>query len=144
MEQHRWLLYAILSAVCASGIAIFAKLGMQKIDSTLATGVRSIVMTLFLLVVVTSMGLWSKLRDLTPQPVVMIVLSGLAGAASWLFYFKALASPGGDVAKVGPIDKVSMPLGIGRGGSLLGERPGVINWLGILLVVAGAYLASWK
>jgi bacterial/archaeal transporter family protein len=144
MEQHRWLIYAALSALCASAVAIFAKLGMEKADSTLATAVRSIIMTGFLMAVVTAMGLWSKVRELTPRPLAMIVLSGIAGAASWLFYFKALASPGGDVSKVAPIDKLSMPLGILLAVLILGDRPTAVNWLGIALVVAGAYLASIK
>jgi transporter family protein len=70
----------------------------------------------------------------------MIVLSGAAGAASWLFYFRAVQL--GDVSKVAPIDKLSMPLAIILAAVVLGERPTLVNWLGVGLIVAGAYFAA--
>src|SRR5215213_1929126 len=136
----RWLLYAVLSALCASLVAIFAKLGMEKIDPTFATTVRSIVMTVLLLIVCAVAGVWSKVPDLKGRPLLMIVLSGAAGAASWLFYFRAVQL--GSVSKVAPIDKLSMPLAIVLAVVVLGERPTTVNWLGVALIVAGAYLAA--
>ena len=106
---ERWLLYAILSALAASLVAIFAKLGMQKIDATFATAIRSIVMTVLLLAVCTASGLWSKLPELKGRPLLMIVLSGAAGAASWLFYFRAVQL--GDVSKVAPINIRGLMMG---------------------------------
>jgi transporter family protein len=135
-----WLLYAVLSALAASLVAIFAKLGMQKVDATFATAIRSIVMTALLLIVCTMSGLWSKLPELKGRPLLMIVLSGAAGAASWLFYFRAVQL--GDVSKVGPIDKLSMPLAIILAALVLGERPTIVNWLGVAIIVVGAYLAA--
>jgi len=70
----------------------------------------------------------------------MIVLSGAAGAASWLFYFRAVQL--GDVSKVAPIDKLSMPIAIILAALLLGERPTLVNWLGVGLIVVGAYFAA--
>src|SRR5687768_2258534 len=96
----RWLAYAILSAVAASLVAIFAKLGMEKVDATFATTVRSVVMTVMLLATCTIMGLWSRVPELKGRPLLMIVLSGAAGAASWLFYFRAVQL--GSVSKVAP------------------------------------------
>lgn len=143
MDQYRWLVYAALSALCASAVGVFGKLGVTKVDSTVATAVRSVVMTLFLVGVVSAMGLWSRVREIgSAKPWAMIVLSGVAGAASWLFYFKALASPGGELSKVAPIDKMSMPLGIVLAVMILGERPTGTNWAGIGLIVVGAYLAA--
>ncbi|MGB7161358.1 MAG: EamA family transporter [Tepidisphaeraceae bacterium] len=136
----RWLLYAILSAIAASLVAIFAKLGMEKVDPTFATMVRSVVMTVLLLITCTFAGVWSKLPELKGRPLLMIVLSGAAGAASWLFYFRAVQL--GDVSKVAPIDKLSMPLAIILAVLILGERPTTVNWLGVALIVAGAFLAS--
>jgi bacterial/archaeal transporter family protein len=136
----RWLLYAILSAIAASLVAIFAKLGMEKVDPTFATMIRSVVMTVLLLVTCTFAGVWSKLPELKGRPLLMIVFSGAAGAASWLFYFRAVQL--GDVSKVAPIDKLSMPLAIILAVLILDERPTTVNWLGVVLIVAGAFLAS--
>ena len=140
MNDYRWLIYALLSAVAASFVAIFGKLGMKNIDSTLATAVRSVVMTLFLVTLALASGMGQRWRTLHAQALMMIVCSGVAGAVSWLFYFKAIQV--GQVSKVAPIDKMSMPLGIVLAVLLLGERPGAINWFGIALIVTGAYLAG--
>ena len=140
MKEHLWLIYALLSAVAASFVAIFGKIGMKGIDSTLATAVRSIVMTLFLVALALATGMGQHVRTLHSKAVTMIVLSGIAGATSWLFYFKALQV--GQVSKVAPIDKLSMPLGIVLAVLILRERVGGINWLGIVMIAAGAYLAG--
>lgn len=140
MQQHLWLIYALLSAVAASFVAIFGKLGMKGIDSTLATTIRSVVMTLFLVALALLTGLGQHVRTVHSRAMTMIILSGIAGATSWLFYFKALHV--GQVSRVAPIDKLSMPLGILLAVMILGERPGGINWLGILMIAVGAYLAG--
>ena len=140
MAENRWLLYALLSAACASLVAIFGTIGMRDVDATLATTVRSVVMAAFLLALAPALGAWSKLSTLTGKPVAMIVLSGLAGAASWLFYFKAIQI--GAVSKVAPIDKLSMPLAVVLAVLLLGERPTGMNWLGVALIALGAYFAA--
>lgn len=140
MPQQSWLLYAILSAVAAAFVGIFGKLGMNKVDSNLATGVRSVVMTLFLLGVITAMGLWNKAGELRGWPLYSIVLSGVAGAISWLFYFRAIQL--GQVSQVAPIDKLSMPFAVILAVILLHEKFAWYNWLGVAIIVAGAYLAS--
>jgi len=137
-----WLLYAFLSALAASLVGIFGKLGVAKVDDNLATTVRSIVMTLMLLAFASAIGAWDKLGQLRagPRPILAIILSGAAGATSWIFYFKALKLA--EVSQVAPIDKLSMPLGILLAVIFLKERPSAINWVGILLIAGGAYLAS--
>ena len=137
---ERWLLYAILSAVAASLVAIFAKLGMSNVDATLATTIRSAVMTVLLLVTCTFTGVFARIPQVNSRAMWMIVLSAVAGAASWLFYFHAVKL--GDVSKVAPIDKLSMPLAIVLAVVILGERPTIVNWLGVALIVGGAYLAT--
>lgn len=137
----QWLTYALLSAAAAALVGIFGKLGMKEVDSNLATAVRSIVMSLFLLVVCTSLGVWNRLPTLSGKALGMIVLSGIVGAVSWLFYFRAIQV--GTVSQVAPIDKLSMPLAIVLAVMLLGERPSGMNWLGIGLIVVGAYFAAW-
>ena len=140
MQDYRWLMYALLSAVAASFVAIFGKIGMKGIDSTLATAVRSVVMTAFLVGLAVVTGIAQHVRTLHSKALLMIVLSGLAGATSWLFYFKALQV--GPVSKIAPIDKLSMPLGIILAVLVLSERPSGLNWLGILMIAAGAFLAG--
>ena len=140
MRLQPWLVYALLSALSASLVAIFGKVGMKQVDSNLATAVRSVVMTLFLIAVCSVMGLWSKIPSVSGRALAMIVLSGVAGAVSWLFYFKAIGV--GTVSQVAPIDKLSMPLGVLLAVMLLGERPSGLNWAGIALIAFGAYLAA--
>ena len=137
-----WLPYAFLSALAASLVGIFGRLGVKTIDDNLATTVRSIVMTLMLLIFATAVGAWDKLGQLRASswPMIAIVLSGAAGATSWIFYFKALKLA--EVSQVAPIDKLSMPLGILLAVIFLKERPTMVNWLGIFLIAGGAYLAT--
>jgi len=140
MVIPRWLLFALLSAASAALVGVFAKVGMKEVDSTLATAVRSVVMTVLLVALCTIAGLWGKVGTLHGKAVGMIALSGLAGAVSWLFYFKAIQA--GTVSKVAPIDKLSMPLAVVLAVILLGERVTWVNWVGIGLIVGGAYLAG--
>ena len=140
MLTQRWFVYALLSAAAAALVGIFGKVGMRGVDATLATAVRSAVMTLVLLAVCQAVGAWGKLSSLDGRAVGMIALSGLAGAASWLFYFKALQA--GTVSQVAPVDKLSVPLAVVLAVLLLGERPTAANWLGVALIVAGGILAA--
>lgn len=140
MLQQPWLIYAILSAVAAALVGIFAKVGMEAIDPTLATAVRSILMTLFLAALCAVTGTWSRLGEIHLKAGAMILLSGLAGAVSWLFYFKAIQV--GTVSQVAPIDKLSMPLAVILAVLFLSDRPTLVNWLGVILMTTGAYLAA--
>lgn len=135
-----WLMYAFLSALAAALSPVFGRVGVQKIDDNLATTVRSIAMTLMLAIFCTAVGAWRHVDQLRGRGLIAIILTGLAGATSWVFYFKALKIA--EVSQVAPIDKLSMPLGILIAVLLLGERPSAMNWLGILLISGGAYLAT--
>ena len=137
-----WLLYAFLSALAASLVGVFGRVGVQKVDDNLATVIRSIMMTLMLLCFATVIRAWKDVGELHGRTLLAIALSGAAGATSWIFYFKALKLA--EVSKVAPIDKLSMPLGILLAVIFLGERPTGINWVGILLIAGGAYLATLK
>src|ERR1700678_3093081 len=121
-SDNRWLLYAILAAVSAAFVGLFAKKGMEGIDSTVATTVRSAVMLVFLAGICTVQDLWGHMPKIRGWAVVMIALSGLAGATSWLFGFKAYAA-GGEVSQVAPIDKLSVPLAAVLAFFLLRDRP---------------------
>jgi transporter family protein len=141
MIDNRWLLYAIFAAVSAAFVGIFAKVGMEGIDSTVAPTVRAVIMVVFLVAICTGQKLWGELPKVRGWAIVMIALSGVAGATSWLFGFKALAV-GGQVSQVMPIDKLSVPLAAILSVLLLRDRPSGVNWTGILLIAFGAYLAS--
>jgi transporter family protein len=142
MPIPTWLIYALLSAVSAAAVGVLAKRGMENVDPTLATAIRSIVMTVFLVSVTSFVTAWDKVSGISRTAWLLIAASGVAGALSWLFQFRAIQLS--EVSKVGPIDKLSMPLGILLAVMFLGERPSAVNWLGIALVVAGAFLASIK
>jgi transporter family protein len=144
MGQHQWFIYAALGAIAAAIIAPLGKKGTEGLDSNVVTAVRSVFQALVVVSVVTVMGLWGNLRQFQPRSFGFAALAGLAGGLSWLFMFKALASPGGAVSKVAPIDKLSMPLSILLAVLVLHERPSGINWAGIALMAVGAYLVAHK
>jgi transporter family protein len=144
MQDYRWLQFAILSALCAASINIFGKLGMKDIDPDLSTALRSIVQAAFVVAFVTVLGTWSKLHVVAARPkaIAMIICSGIVGGLSWIFIFRALKLA--HVSQVAPIDKLSMPLGILLAVLILGDRPSFLNWVGIVMIAGGAYLATWS
>ena len=87
-------------------------------------------------------GKWSDPFALRPKTWLFLTLSGLATGASWLCYFRALQI--GDAAKVAPVDKLSVVLVAVFAVIFLGERPGMKDWIGILLVASGVVLLGWK
>ncbi|MFA4872311.1 MAG: EamA family transporter [Patescibacteria group bacterium] len=139
-----WLLFAFLSAVTAAAVAIFGKLGLKNLDSTLATTIRSMVMALFLLLVSFSLGKWRQFSagSIAGKDWLLIVLSGVAGALSWLFYFFALKS--GDASKVVAIDRLSILFVIVFAVIFLGETLGWKQALGAILMAAGAILITMR
>lgn len=139
-----WLFYAFLSAFTAALVAIFGKIGLKNIDPTLATTVRSIIMAIFLVFVALSMKKFDGVTfsTFTGKEWLLIVLSGIAGALSWLFYFFALKS--GDATQVVAIDKLSIIFVIILAVIFLGEA---LTWkvvVGGVLVVLGTILIVLK
>ncbi|WP_239615173.1 EamA family transporter [Cohnella mopanensis] len=139
-----WLVYALLSAAMAALVAIFGKIGLKDIDANSATAIRAVIMALFLLGVVVVQGKFMQLGEIFMQKKAMsfIVLSGVAGALSWLFYFLALK--GGKVSQVGPIDKLSVVLAVLLAFFFLGEKISLINALGVAMIGGGAILVALK
>lgn len=139
-----WLVYALLSAATAALVAIFGKIGLKDVDANAATALRAIVMTAFLLGVVLVQGKAGQLGDLFAQrkAILFILLSGAAGALSWLFYFLALQS--GKVSQVGPIDKLSVVLAVVLAYAFLGEKISYVNAAGVALIAVGAVLTAFK
>src|SRR3954471_9488599 len=144
MAQYPWLVYALVDGVAPAVIAPLGKKGTEGLDSSVVTAVRSVFQALVVVLVVTVMGLWGNLKQFHPKAFGFAAVAGLAGGLSWLFMFKALASPGGAVSKVAPIDKLSMPLSILLAVLVLHERPSAVSWLGIGMMVVGAYLVVHK
>jgi bacterial/archaeal transporter family protein len=139
---HDWFSWALLSAVFAALTAIFAKLGLARIDADFATLVRTwvILVTLTGFVVVT--GKWSDPFALQGKTWLFLVLSGLATGASWVCYFRALQL--GDASKVAPVDKLSLLLVAVFATLSLHERPTPREWVGILLVGVGVLILGLK
>lgn len=136
----QWVIYALGSALFASLVAIFGKIGLKNIDSTLATSVRAVVMAVFLVGVALALGKFSQLNTITQKPLLFIVLSGVAGALSWLCYFYAIKM--GPVHGVVGIDKLSVPFAILLAALCLSEA---LTWKtvsGALLIAAGALLVA--
>jgi bacterial/archaeal transporter family protein len=141
-SAHGWFAWALLSACFAALTAIFAKVGLEGIDSDFATLVRTVVILLVLTGFVFYSGKWSNPAELRPKTVLFLVLSGLATGASWVCYFRALKI--GDASKVAPIDKLSVVLVALFAVVFLGERPAGREWLGISLVAAGVVVLALK
>lgn len=130
-----WFFWALLSAVFAALTAIFAKIGLEGVDSDLATLIRTAVIMVVLAAFVYYGGKWSNPFDLSQRTWLFLVLSGLATGASWVCYFRALKI--GDASKVAPVDKFSLLLVAVFAFLFLNERPSGREWVGILMVGAG-------
>ena len=135
-----WLGYALLSALFAGLVAIFGKVGVRDIDSTLATAARSVIMALALVTLVLARSNTINLREISPRAWLFITLAGLAGAASWLCYFRALQL--GDASRVAPIDRLSVLVVVVFGTLFLGEKLTAGVAFGALLVVVGSIFIS--
>jgi transporter family protein len=142
--EEVWLIFALLSAIGAAFVAIFAKIGLQNIDANTSTMIRAVVMALFLIGVVLVEG---KLSNVSPilsnhKALMYIVLSGIAGALSWLFYFVALQT--GPASKVFSIDKLSLLFVLIFSVLILGEKFDIKVGIGAALMALGAILVSLK
>ena len=135
-----WQVWAVLSAVFAALTAVFAKVGVENVNSDLATFIRTIVVVCILALIVYATHQLQNPAEISGRTYLFLVLSGLGTGASWLCYFRALKL--GNAAQVAPIDKLSVVLVALFSVTFLGERLSATNWLGILLVAAGAILAA--
>jgi bacterial/archaeal transporter family protein len=131
-----WLVYAGLSAFFAGLVAIFGKIGVRGVDNTLATTIRAVIMAALLLALVIARGGYAQASLIDRRAIVFIILSGLAGAASWLCYFRALQL--GDALRVAPIDRLSTVVTLVLAAVLLHERAPASAWVGTALMVIGA------
>jgi transporter family protein len=130
-----WVIYALLSAVFAALVAIFAKIGIKDVDSDLATAIRTVI----ILIVAWGIALLKKgpldISSLTKQNILFLCLSGLATGLSWIFYFRALQI--GKVSQVAPVDKLSVAIAIILAAIFLGEKVSLAGIIGTVLIIAG-------
>ncbi len=137
-----WLLFAFGSAFFAGITAVLAKIGIQNVNSTLATAVRTVVVLAFSWLMVFIVGSQSQIDAISGRTMVFLVLSGLSTGASWLCYFRALQL--GDVNKVAPIDKSSTVLTIILAFIFLGEPVSAAQIAGVAGIGAGTLLMITK
>ena len=137
-----WQVWALLSAVFAALTAIFAKVGVENVNSDFATLIRSVIIVGVLCVRLAATGNRHNPASISGRTWLYLALSGLATGASWLCYFRAL--PLGDAARVAPIDKLSIVMVAVFAVAFLGERLSAANRLGVALIAAGAVLVAFR
>jgi len=137
-----WQVWAVLSAVFAALTAIFAKVGVEDINSDIATLIRTVIVLISLTLILFATGKLAQTGPISAKTLLFLLLSGLGTGASWLCYFRALKL--GPATLVAPIDKLSVVLVAVFGVVFLGERPSAQGWLGIALIAAGAVLIAAK
>ena len=137
-----WQLWALLSASFAALTAIFAKIGIENVNSDFATFIRTVVIICALAAFLAATDQWQPLGAVSGRTYLFLILSGLAAGGSWVCYFRALKI--GKAAQVAPIDKLSVVLVAVFSVIVLGERLTLANWGGVLLIALGAILVAYK
>lgn len=133
-----WFIFAILSAIFAALTSILAKIGIEGVNSNLATAVRTIVVVLMAWLMVFITGSQNGLMDISKKSWIFLILSGLATGASWLCYYKALQI--GEASKVVPIDKLSIVITVALAFLFLGEQITLKTLIGCSLIVVGTFV----
>ena len=133
-----WFIFAILSAIFAALTSILAKIGIEGVNSNLATAVRTIVVVLMAWLMVFVTGSQNGLMDISKKSWIFLILSGLATGASWLCYYKALQI--GEASKVVPIDKLSIVITVALAFLFLGEQITLKTLIGCSLIVVGTFV----
>ena len=133
-----WLILALLSAVFAALTSILAKIGIEGVNSTLATAIRTVVVVIMSwgMVFLTNVG--GGILDISKKSWLFLILSGLATGASWLCYYKALQL--GDASKVVPIDKLSVVITLVLAFVFLHEQFTAKSLIGCILIGAGTLI----
>lgn len=135
-----WFIYALLGAIAAALASIFAKMGLQNVDSITATALRSIVMTIMVFAVLYFTRGYSGLTNLTQREYLFILLSGLAGGASWILYFIALQR--GEAGRVAIVDRSSVLFVIVLATLILQEELTVKKIIAAVLVFSALVLLA--
>ena len=133
-----WFIFAILSAIFAALTSILSKIGIEGVNSNLATAVRTIVVVLMAWLMVFITGSQNGFMDISKKSWIFLILSGLTTGASWLCYYKALQI--GEASKVVPIDKLSIVITVALAFLFLGEQITLKTLIGCSLIVAGTFV----
>lgn len=142
LSSTTWFYWAFLSAVFAALTAIFAKIGIQGVDSDLATLIRTAIILVVLTAFVGYADKWRNPFELSARTWLFLSLSALATGASWVCYFRALQI--GEASKVAPVDKFSVVLVAIFAFTFLGERPTFQEWVGISMIAGGVLLLAFR
>lgn len=135
-----WQVWALAAAAFAALTAIFAKVGVEGVNSDFATFFRTLVVAVVLGAILLATGQMQSPAGLSGRSLLFLVLSGLATGASWVCYFRALRL--GQASQVAPVDKLSVVLVAIFGVVFLGERLSGLSWLGVGLVATGAVIMA--
>ena len=130
-----WWIFALLSAFFAALTAIFAKIGIQRVDTDLATAIRTVVILVLAWAIAIFRGGAGTINTLSKHNLIFLCLSGVATGLSWIFYFKALQL--GKISQVAPVDKMSVAIAIILAVIFLGEPLTVKSAVGALLIIGG-------
>lgn len=133
-----WFILALLSSVFAALTSIFAKVGIEGINSNLATAIRTVVVVVMAWMMVFVTGAESGITGISKKSWIFLILSGLATGASWLCYYRALQI--GQASKVAPVDKFSVVLTVLMAFFFLHEQITIKTLIGILLITAGTFV----
>jgi bacterial/archaeal transporter family protein len=136
-----WQFWAVMSAIFAALTAIFAKVGVENVNSDLATFIRTIVVLVTLAFILYATGKFQSPGSISGRTYLFLLLSGLGTGGSWICYFRALKL--GNAGQVAPVDKMSVVLVAIFGVLFLGEKLSLLNWVGIGLIALGAILVAW-
>lgn len=130
-----WLVFAVLSSVFAALTSILAKIGIENVNSNLATALRTVVVLVMAWIMVFITNAHTGISEISRKSWLFLILSGLATGASWLCYYKALQD--GEVSKVAPIDKLSIVITLIMAFIFLHEQLTVKSVVGMILITAG-------
>jgi len=133
-----WFVFAILSAVFAAATSILAKIGIDGVNSNLATAIRTVVVVIMAWAMVFITSAQDGLLEISRKSWIFLILSGLATGASWLCYYKALQM--GEASKVVPVDKLSVVITIVLAFIFLHEQFTVKSIIGCILIAAGTLI----
>ena len=135
-----WLIFALLSAVFAAATSILAKIGIEGVNSNLATAIRTVVVVVMAWGMVFLKNAQGGIAQIGRKSWIFLILSGLATGASWLCYYRALQL--GEVSKVVPIDKLSVVITLVLGFVLLHEQVSLKSLIGCILIGAGTLVMA--
>lgn len=135
-----WLIFALLSAVFAAATSILAKIGIESVNSNLATAIRTVVVVVMAWGMVFLTNAQGGIAQIGRKSWIFLILSGLATGASWLCYYRALQL--GEVSKVVPIDKLSVVITLVLGFVLLHEQVSLKSLIGCILIGAGTLVMA--